>query len=662
MTSMGMKQIFHRISQALLVGSFLLAIFLPPVTSIFSEKRLIAETEKRQLAQIPRLSFTISSLMSFPSGFDEYYKDHFGFRNQLIYLNNYINVHGFNKSPLDKVLLGKNGWLYVNDPFLLDDHRGVHPLTRDQLVNWRQTLQSRKIWLEKKGIHYIFMIPPDKRTIYPEYLQDVDNQIQGDTRLQQLAAYLKNHSDVAVIDFRDDLKEMKKLRQVYYRCDTHWNAWGAYYGYRTIMQQMMKWYPEETILEPSAFTESTVDSYWGDLAIMLNLHSEYNERIPQLTLAAPCAVQHPYPAEGLSFRTGFPPFDMQCGRSNLKAVVFRDSFFTEMVPFFSEHFAQVVYIWNGFSYEGTTKLLETEKPDVIIDETAEQTMIRMEPTPDPKILWDNAEPVLLLDKSNQNNVDIITADGQPVVANADGMVLQNNGKDPTLLMSLEKNLYGVEMRITSPADTDLQIYYQTPLKSYYTEDQSIWKHLVKGDNPIRVMLPAERIVGSLRIDQGETGGDYYLHNLSVRDRDKDRTPLFELEKNFENYTDLSVVKDTEIVRTAEGVLLRSSGNDPGIQVALKQKNENVKADKKTGTLLMELDIVCPEKTYVQLYYQTIQKPFYTEAQSIYMPVNQGDNTIWFKLPGQDITGLLRLDYGHIPGEYRISRIDVRRTK
>ena len=48
-----------------------------------------------------------------------------------------------------------------------------------------------------------------------------------------------------------------------------------------------------------------------------------------------------------------------------RAVIFRDSFGSAMIPYLSEHFSRAVYVWrNDFD----PSLVEAERPDVVIQE------------------------------------------------------------------------------------------------------------------------------------------------------------------------------------------------------------------------------------------------------------------------------------------------------
>jgi hypothetical protein len=46
-----------------------------------------------------------------------------------------------------------------------------------------------------------------------------------------------------------------------------------------------------------------------------------------------------------------------------KAVVFRDSFGSALIPFLAEHFRRSVYLWR---YDFAVDVLEQERPDVVI--------------------------------------------------------------------------------------------------------------------------------------------------------------------------------------------------------------------------------------------------------------------------------------------------------
>ena len=60
----------------------------------------------------------------------------------------------------------------------------------------------------------------------------------------------------------------------------------------------------------------------------------------------------------------------------LKAVVFRDSFCGALIPFLSDHFYRSVYIWH---YPLDKALVEAERPDVVILQMVERSLMTVSP-------------------------------------------------------------------------------------------------------------------------------------------------------------------------------------------------------------------------------------------------------------------------------------------
>ncbi len=62
-----------------------------------------------------------------------------------------------------------------------------------------------------------------------------------------------------------------------------------------------------------------------------------------------------------------------------RAVVFRDSFVSPLVPFLSEHFRRAVYLWqNDFD----AAVVEQEAPDVVIQEIVGRHFYNFTPSPE----------------------------------------------------------------------------------------------------------------------------------------------------------------------------------------------------------------------------------------------------------------------------------------
>jgi alginate O-acetyltransferase complex protein AlgJ len=62
-----------------------------------------------------------------------------------------------------------------------------------------------------------------------------------------------------------------------------------------------------------------------------------------------------------------------------RAVIFRDSFVSALVPFLSEHFSRAVYLWQK---DVTVEQLREERPDVVIYQIVSRRLYLFTPTPD----------------------------------------------------------------------------------------------------------------------------------------------------------------------------------------------------------------------------------------------------------------------------------------
>ncbi|MFL1676658.1 hypothetical protein [Paenibacillus dendritiformis] len=91
---------------------FIAIITLPMLGTYFDIAPNTLGSEKRSLAEKPRLDFSDSSYKSFISDYENYVRDNFGFRDTLIRLNNILKVKYLNVSPIEKVIIRKK-WMAI---------------------------------------------------------------------------------------------------------------------------------------------------------------------------------------------------------------------------------------------------------------------------------------------------------------------------------------------------------------------------------------------------------------------------------------------------------------------------------------------------------------------------------------------------------------------
>lgn len=347
------------------VFAFLLAIFLPLLGSIFLPHKEISLVEKKKLAAFPEMPDSFIAMGQYAKKLEYYYNDNFGFREKLIFLHNRLKF-ALGDSANQKVVLGKNGWLFLNGTVW--DYRNAFPLQADELEQWALTLQAIHDILETKEIGYIFVIAPNKTTIYGENMPDWMTKVGTESIHDKFVSYMDANTAVNILDLRKSLFEGKEKFRLYNKTDSHWNSYGANIAQFALATSVAGILGEKVIpklWEGSKFHVRRGDGM--DLANMMGLKTLLNEDRPFINWKK-CA----HVLAGNESRNAKGIYTTECPDSDARAIVFKDSFFNEMRPFFSEYFGRVTYINNDFSMDELLKFVKEEEPDIIIHEVAER--------------------------------------------------------------------------------------------------------------------------------------------------------------------------------------------------------------------------------------------------------------------------------------------------
>ncbi len=365
---------------------FLLVLLFPLAKGVMTPSPKGRLVEKRRMAKQPE--FRLDNPFQYAAEYSTYYNDHFTFRGDFIYWHNLAKIKLFNVSPVPRVVLGKDGWLFMarQEKGLnsVDYYRNLRPLRVEELEQWKQILEERQQWLAARGIHYVFLIAPNKHTIYGEFMPDEMGKCSSRSRLDQLADYLKAHSSVPLLDIRQALINAKKNYPVYSRTDSHWNDYGAYIAHREIIAGLAGLFKEDfghaKPLPLSRFKIAYKEKAGGDLAAMLALQETvYGEKILRLRASPPLKARG-QDKKKLPRLKGFVRQSInKCENAPLPNIVMvHDSFYSRLRPFLSEHFSRILYIWD-WDMNFYPEVMEKESPKLLIDEMAERFLL--EPPP-----------------------------------------------------------------------------------------------------------------------------------------------------------------------------------------------------------------------------------------------------------------------------------------
>ena len=355
-------------ARLLLPALFLSFLFLPLMDSIFGFAPKVALNEKRALAPVPRLSGEGESLETYPGRFEQYYDDNFGFRGFLTYWHNYIRMFWFRSSPTDRVILGSDGWLFFGENAARMSYQRLVTLTEGDCAHWQRSLRLVTGWLHEQGILFVIMVPPNKSTVYSEHMPDSIRPREGPPLIDQFIE-CSSGAGVEVLDFRDEMGEAKGDFPLYPRTDTHWGPAGAHLAYRKLMKTLASRSPGFDAGPLSSIRLGDEEDYTGDLAFMAGLENLTEKRPRVLVEGEPEA---PVVTEGLIRFGG--SYTLETGRPDLpSAVLFRDSYGVELIPFLAPHFRRLRTIWD---YRFNREVIEEEKPDIVILEIIERYLTR----------------------------------------------------------------------------------------------------------------------------------------------------------------------------------------------------------------------------------------------------------------------------------------------
>jgi alginate O-acetyltransferase complex protein AlgJ len=353
----------HPLAERALVAVFLVVLALPAVGTVLGIARANAAEENRTLAPFPSLRMTWASWRAFPEGFTRYFEDNFAFRPALVRWQAMLRFKALDVSPSSSVVKGTDGWWFYADDGAMQDYAESPPFTTAELEVWRHTLQDTRDWLRQRGIAYVFVLAPDKHQVYPEHMPAAIRRAPQ-SRIDQLVAYLRERSTVPVLDLRPALWRAKRDERIYHLTDTHWNDLGAHVAYAQILSSLAHEIPALSPRPRAAFKTTPVSHHGLDLAQMMGLARVLAEEgvtlAPRRRTATVIEPQTPN-AHGIEARL---VTEVQ-GSTQPRAVVFRDSFASSLIPFLSEHFSRAVYLWQ---YNVDPAVIEQERPDVVIQE------------------------------------------------------------------------------------------------------------------------------------------------------------------------------------------------------------------------------------------------------------------------------------------------------
>ena len=212
---------------------FMAILWIPFLTMFFVKTDMSAE--KREVAKMPDITIKGQLNTEYPQQLTDYFNDNFGFRQNLITLDAKIKGGLFSTSNNKKVIIGNDGWLYFNET--LDDYFSRNVMTKRGVFDCAKTLALINESVENEDRQFLFVVAPNKNSIYPENMPFIyvkGEEINNYSLLQEAMAKL----NVNTIDLKEAFLSEDKV--LYHKKDTHWTNEGAAFAMNLILDNLGK--------------------------------------------------------------------------------------------------------------------------------------------------------------------------------------------------------------------------------------------------------------------------------------------------------------------------------------------------------------------------------------------------------------------------------------
>jgi hypothetical protein len=519
----------NRVTNIVIVAFFVAALFLPTIASLLPLQTFQALEEKRNLASLSISPMTLKRLERFPQEFEAYYNDHFTLRSTLIRLYNKFKLMVLDESPQDDVVMGDEGWMFYAGDHILEDIFALEPFSQAELEVRRRIIEGKRDWLAEQGAAYLFVVAPNKHSIYREFMPEDYRRLSGRSRFDQLIEYLKRHSDIELIDLRPPLLSVKDQYDLFYRTDSHWNKFGGFFAYRHIMPEINRLL-EHWDAQPYDISDYTITSSMeegGDLAKVLALEDSFKQEFfnfqPQFESCLATREEPNY--LGRKWKNAAPVI-YECERAAGKMVVFHDSFIGNIRPFITEHFKKSVFLFLYHHDFDTLKYVVTaERPDLVVEQIQERFLGYMhleQQFPGPS--WeeqfsDSNQTMLKIDPSA--SIKSFNRPRQMKISSiADGFFMETSHRKARLELPKVKVPSAprsvIRIDITSPEETILEVEYHSKKENDFRGAQTREIAVEKGRNVVYLGIPNLDFSGRLRLRPGKKPGAYILHHLEIR--------------------------------------------------------------------------------------------------------------------------------------------------
>lgn len=318
-----------------------------------------------------------SKIHRFFSQLTNFYEDNFPNREKIILTFNTL-MSSLKPNNINLVVRGKDNWLFLGNNFAntIDKLTGkiYYHDTGDKNFNTTERYNyyieiMNKLSTNKNKI--LFLIAPNKASIYPEYLPQYI--VPASKPFHEELTQKLRQAGINTYYPRQDLIQAKGKYLLYYVTDTHWNNYGAFIAFINLISQFDPTY-KNIIKEEDFSIIPHNSSFKGELLTIGNItfkEHNYNDDPQVLYKNTPI----PWPNDIFTSRKLNPPL-LKCtnpdGLIDKNFLVVGDSFTGALAPYFSLTFKNWYFIHRDEFHKISSDDLKTINADYVLYECVER--------------------------------------------------------------------------------------------------------------------------------------------------------------------------------------------------------------------------------------------------------------------------------------------------
>ncbi|MGO5174387.1 alginate O-acetyltransferase AlgX-related protein [Ruminococcus sp. LCP21S3_E8] len=298
--------------------------------------------------------------INYISDLGNWFSKNCGFRTEMLSINSHIMSDVFGVSSVDNITVGKNGWLYASSTD--GNYKGIENYSERIKFNIAHNVKLLQNSVEKMGCQFIFTVPANKNTLYPENMPYYIKNVNKNRNLSDLSKSFSKEK-VNYVDLYNLFKSNDET--LYLKKDSHWNGKGALLAYKSIMNKTKL--PYDNYSKAKEFID---DNYIGDLSDTIYPCFADTESNPY--------YQTIFTVDGVDVTADSITTTNDYGNGSL--LMYRDSFLNTLIPYFSGEFNIAHYAKTKSDYFTDYKVqndIATYNPSVVVVEIVERHLLDM---------------------------------------------------------------------------------------------------------------------------------------------------------------------------------------------------------------------------------------------------------------------------------------------